>query len=73
MTYPFYIKVEHHAASIPPQEAVRILAAEAKRLQMTLTCDINGIHVMAMPESDPEALATSFGKALKYGTGIATA
>lgn len=37
----------------------------AKRLSVTVTCDFNGVHVMASPYSDPDRLVSEWERALR--------
>lgn len=45
------------------EEAVKELATVATRLGIWVTCDINGIHIMAAPDDSPETLWRNYEKA----------
>lgn len=45
------------------EEAVKELPAVATRLGIWVTCDINGIHVMAAPDDSPSVLWGNYEKA----------
>ena len=42
---------------------VKEMAAVATRIGIWVTCDINGIHVLASPDDNPEALWGNYEKA----------
>lgn len=45
------------------EEAVKELPTVAARLGIWVTCDLNGIHVMASPDDSPETLWRNYEKA----------
>ena len=47
----------------PVEALVKELAITATRLRLWVTCDINGIHVMAAPDDNPETLWGNYEKA----------
>lgn len=55
------------------EEAVKELPVVAARLGIWVTCDINGIHVMASPVDSPETLWRNYEKARDRKTTFVSA
>lgn len=61
----FYLKLESTAAVITAQDAVAELAAISKRLGLSILSNVNGVDVMAHPDTNADELVANFNVALR--------
>lgn len=69
----FFLRLEHFASNQKEEDVVRDLVEIAKRLDLSVQAELNGIEITVYPESTPDQAVRAYVKAVERNVKFAAA